>query len=31
MKQQINEVKSQFNPAFGNKTHVQWELLKYKI
>ena len=31
MKQHISEVKSQFNPAFGNKAHVQWEFLKYKI
>ena len=31
MKQHINEVKSQFNPAFGNKAHVKWEFLKYKI
>ena len=29
MKQHINEVKSQFNTAFGNKAHVQWEFLKY--
>ena len=25
MKQHIGEVKSQFNPAFGNKAHVQWK------
>ena len=31
MKQHISEVKSQFNPAFGNKAHVQWEFLKYEI
>ena len=31
MKQYIREVKSQFNPAFGNKAHVQWEFLKYQI
>ena len=31
MKQHISKVKSQFNPAFGNKAHVQWEFLKYKI
>ena len=31
MKQHISEVKSQFNPALGNKTHVQWEFLKHKI
>ena len=31
MKQYISEVKSQFNPAFGNKPHVQWEFLKYEI
>ena len=31
MKQHINEVKSQFNPAFKNKAHVQWEFLKYEI
>ena len=31
MKQHISEVKSQFNPAFGNKPHVQWEFLKYQI
>ena len=31
MKHQIHELKSQFNPAFGNKAHVQWEFLKYKI
>ena len=30
-KQHINKVKSQFNPAFGNKAHVQWEFLKYEI
>ena len=32
MKQYISEVKTQFNPAFGNKAHhVQWEFLKYEI
>ena len=31
MKQHINEIKSQFNPASGNKAHVQWEFLKYEI
>ena len=31
MKQHISEVKGQFNPAFGNKAHVQCEFLKYKI
>ena len=31
MKQHINEVKSQFNPAFGNKARVMWEFLKYEI
>ena len=31
MKQHINEVKSQINPAFGNKTHIKQEFLKYKI
>ena len=31
MKRYINKVKSQFNPAFGNKAHVQWEFLKYEI
>ena len=31
MKQHISEVKNQFNPAFGNKAHVQWELFKYEI
>ena len=31
MKQHISEVKIQFNPAFGNKAHVQWEFLKYEI
>ena len=31
MKQHINEVKSQFNSAFGNKAHVQWKFLEYKI
>ena len=31
MKQHINEVKSQLNPAFKNKAHVQWEFLKYEI
>ena len=31
MKQHISEVKSQFNPAFGKKAHVQWEFLKYEI
>ena len=27
----MNEGKSQFNPAFGNNAHVQWEFLKWKI
>ena len=31
MKQHINKVKSQFNPAFKNKAHVQQEFLKYEI
>ena len=31
MKQHINEVESQINPAFGNKTHIKQEFLKYKI
>ena len=31
MKQHINEVKNQFDSAFGNKAHVQWEFLAYKI
>ena len=31
MKQHNSEVKSQFDPAFGNKAHVQWEFLKCKI
>ena len=31
MKQHISEVKSHFNPTFGNKAHVQWEFLKYEI
>ena len=31
MKQHINKVKCQFNPAFGNKAYVQWEFLKYEI
>ena len=31
MKQHISKVKSQFNLAFGNKPHVQWEFLKYQI
>ena len=31
MKQHISEVKSQFNPTFGNKAHVQWEFLRYEI
>ena len=31
MKQHRNKVKSQFSSAFGNKAHVQWELLKYEI
>ena len=31
MKQHISEVKIQFNPAFGNKAHLQWEFLKYEI
>ena len=31
MKQHISEVKSQFNPVFGNKAHIQWEFLKYEI
>ena len=31
MKQHISEVKSQFNPAFGNKAHVQLEFFKYEI
>ena len=31
MKQHISEVKSYFNPGFGNKAHVQWEFLKYEI
>ena len=31
MKQHISEVKSQFNPAFPSKAHVQWEFLKYEI
>ena len=31
MKQSTNKVKSQFNPAFGNKAHIQWEILKYEI
>ena len=31
IKQYISEVKSQFNPAFGNKADVQWEFLKYEI
>ena len=30
MKQHINEVNSQFNSTFGNKAHVQWEVLKYE-
>ena len=30
MKEHINKVKSQSNPAFGNKAHVQWKFLKYK-
>ena len=31
MKQHISEVKSQFNPAFRNKAHVQCGFSKYKI
>ena len=31
MKQHISKVEIQFNPALGNKAHVQWEFLKYKI
>ena len=31
LKQHISAVKSQFNPAFGNKAHVQQEFLKYEI
>ena len=31
MKQHISEVKIQFNPAFGNKAHLQLEFLKYEI
>ena len=31
MKQHINKVKNQFNPALGNKFHVHWEFLKYEI
>ena len=31
MKQHISEVKAQFNPAFRNKAHVQWEFWKYEI
>ena len=31
MKQRINEVKNQFNAAFGNKAHAQREFLKYEI
>ena len=31
MKQHISEVKIQFDPAFGNKAHLQWEFLKYEI
>ena len=31
MKQHISYVKSEFNSAFGNKAHVQWEFLKYEI
>ena len=27
----MNKVKSQFNPAFGNKANVPWEFLKYEI
>ena len=30
-KQHMNKVKSQFNPAFGNKANVPWEFLKYEI
>ena len=28
IKQHINEVKSQLNPAFVNKAHVQWEIFR---
>ena len=31
MKQHISKIKSHLNPVFRNKTHVQWEFLKYKI
>ena len=31
MKQHINKIKNQFNPALENKFHVQWEFLKYEI
>ena len=31
MKQQIEKAKSQFDPAFGNKAHVQWDFSNYKI
>ena len=31
MEQHTDEVKSQFNPFFGNKSHVQWEFLKFEI
>ena len=31
MKQHINEVKCQFNSAFGKKAHLQWEFSKCEI
>ena len=31
MKQRISKVQIQFNPAFGNKAHVQLEFLQYEI
>ena len=30
MKQRIKEAKSQFNPAFGNKAHLQWKFSNSK-
>ena len=31
MKQHVNEVKRQFNPAFGNRAHTPWKFLKHEI